>query len=105
MADPEQNANRVLTSFGLQYLDADMGSNFGSRLTAWHDHVDMRMMGEHRTSGMENRGDADAGAEMAGVGGDGDQGLGRRLEQQIVDDDPYSGRRCRRSAAGNVNTT
>ena len=52
---------------------------------ARHDHVDMRMMGERRTPGMENRGDADAGAEMAGVGGDRDQGLDRCLEQDIVD--------------------
>ena len=35
---------------------------------------------------MQHRGDADAGAEMPGVGGDGDQGLGRCLEQDIVDD-------------------
>ena len=31
--------------------------------------------------------DADAGAEVLWVGRDGDQGLGRGLEQQIVDDD------------------
>ena len=35
---------------------------------------------------MENRGDADAGAEVLWVGRDRDQGLGRGLEQQIVDD-------------------
>jgi hypothetical protein len=35
---------------------------------------------------VQPRGDADAGAEMPGVGGDRDQGLGRGLEQQIVDD-------------------
>jgi hypothetical protein len=35
---------------------------------------------------MENRGDADAGTEVLGVGRDGDQGLGRCLEQQVVDD-------------------
>ena len=53
---------------------------------ARHDHVDVRMMGERRAPGMENRGDADAGAEVLGVGGDRDQRLGRGLEQQIVDD-------------------
>ena len=47
--------------------------------------MDMRMMGERRTPAMENRGDADAGAEMPGIGGDGDQGLGRCLKQDIVD--------------------
>jgi hypothetical protein len=35
---------------------------------------------------MENRGDADAGAEVLWVGRDRDQGLGRSLEQQVVDD-------------------
>ena len=40
---------------------------------------------------MENRGDADAGAEVLGVGGDGDQGLGRCLEQQVVDDGVCTG--------------
>ena len=34
---------------------------------------------------MQHGGDADAGAEMLGVGGDGDQGLGGGLQQNIVD--------------------
>ena len=34
---------------------------------------------------MEHGGDADAGAEVPGIGGDGEQRLGRRAEQQIVD--------------------
>src|SRR5258707_15046935 len=33
---------------------------------ARHDHMGMRMMGERRTPGMENRGDADAGAPRCG---------------------------------------
>src|SRR5665213_3510049 len=48
--------------------------------TARYDHMDMRMMGERRTPGMENRGDADAGAEVFWVGCDRGQGLGRDLE-------------------------
>jgi hypothetical protein len=32
------------------------------------DHVDVRMLGECRTPGMEHGGDADAGAEMLRVG-------------------------------------
>ena len=43
------------------------------------------MMRHGRAPGVEHGGDADAGAEMLWVGGDGDQGLGRDLEQQIVD--------------------
>ena len=72
---------------------------------ARHDHVDMRMMGERRAPGVQHGGDADAGAEMLGIGGDRQHGLGRGLEQEVVDRRPCSGRRCRRSAAGSVNTT
>ena len=35
---------------------------------------------------MQHGGEADAGAEVLGIGGDGDERLGRRLEQQVVDD-------------------
>jgi len=35
---------------------------------------------------MQHGGDADAGTEVPWIGGDGDQGLGRGLEQEIVDD-------------------
>src|SRR5260370_17011595 len=41
---------------------------------------------KRRAPGVGEGGDADAHAEMAGVGGDGDHCLGRRLEQQIIDD-------------------
>lgn len=57
----------------------------GRDAAARHDHVHMRMMGERRAPGMQHGGDADAGPEMLGVGGDGDQRLGRDLEQEIVD--------------------
>jgi hypothetical protein len=52
---------------------------------ARHDHMDVGMVGECRAPGMENRGDADAGSKVLGVGRDGGQGLGRRLEQDVVD--------------------
>ena len=45
----------------------------------------MRMMGHGRAPGVEHGGDADPGAEMLGIGGDRERGLGRRLEQEIVD--------------------
>jgi len=35
---------------------------------------------------MEDRGDADAGTEVSWIGRDGDQSLGRSLEQQIIND-------------------
>src|SRR6267378_1248880 len=45
----------------------------------------MRMMGHRRAPSMEHGGDADAGAEMLWIGSDGEQCLGRRAEQQIID--------------------
>ena len=35
--------------------------------------------------GMEHGGDADPGAQMLGIGGDSEHGVGRRFEQEIVD--------------------
>ncbi len=53
---------------------------------ARYDHVDVRMMGHGRAPGVQYRRDADAGAEMLGIGCDRGQGLGRGLEQEIVGD-------------------
>ena len=52
---------------------------------AGHDHMDMRMEGHCRSPAMENGGDTDPCAEMFGIGGDGDGGLGGGLEQEIID--------------------
>jgi len=40
---------------------------------------------ERRAPGVEDGEQPDAGAEVLGIGCDGDQGLGRGLEQQVVD--------------------
>jgi hypothetical protein len=53
---------------------------------AGHDDVDVRMMGECRAPCMEHRGEADAGAEMFGIGGNGGERLAGGLEQEVVDD-------------------
>jgi len=45
----------------------------------------MRMVGERRAPGVEDGEDADAGAEVFGIGRDGDHSLGRGLEQDVVD--------------------
>ena len=45
----------------------------------------MRVLGERRAPGVEDGEDADAGAEVLGIGRDGDQGLGGCLEQDVVD--------------------
>ena len=50
-----------------------------------NDEVQVRVVGERRAPGVEHPGEANAGAEMLGVGGDGDQGLGGDLEQDAVD--------------------
>ena len=53
---------------------------------ARHDHMDMRMMGERRAPGVEDGGDADPGAEVLRVGGDGQHRIGRGLEQEVIDE-------------------
>ena len=51
---------------------------------AGHDHVDMRMMRHCRASAVQHRGDADAGAEMLGIGRDSEHHRCRGREQKIV---------------------
>ncbi len=46
----------------------------------------MRVMGECRAPGVQDRSEADPSAEMLGIGRDSDQRLGRGLEQNVVDD-------------------
>ena len=55
------------------------------KATAGHDHVDVGMVGHGRAPGVKHGGDADARAEMFGIGGNGEHRLGARLEQEIVD--------------------
>src|SRR5713101_60946 len=43
------------------------------------------MVRERRAPAVQDRGEADAGAEVLRVGGDGDERLGRGLEQDVVD--------------------
>ena len=43
------------------------------------------MVGERRAPGVQHGSDADASAEVLGIGRDGDQRLGRGLEQNVVD--------------------
>src|ERR1700751_1869223 len=47
--------------------------------------MSMWMMRERRSPGVKNGEDADAGTEMFGISRDGDDGLGRCLEQDVVD--------------------
>ena len=44
------------------------------------------MVGQRRAPGVQHGGQADARAQMLGVGGDGGQRLGGGLEQEVVDD-------------------
>ena len=43
-------------------------------------------MGHRRAPCVEHGDEADLGAEMVGIGGDGEHGLGARLEQDVVED-------------------
>ena len=52
---------------------------------AGHDHMQMRMVSERRTPGVQHGGDADPGTKMLGIGGDRERGLGSRFEEEIVD--------------------
>jgi hypothetical protein len=45
----------------------------------------MGVMGHRRAPAVEHGGEAEVGAQVPGIGGDGEQRLGRRAEQQIVD--------------------
>ena len=47
--------------------------------------MDVRVVGHSRAPAVEHRGRADASAEVLGIGGDREQGLGRRAEQQVVE--------------------
>jgi hypothetical protein len=48
--------------------------------------MDMGMMLEGRAPGVQDGGDADLGAEMPRIGGDGRERLGRRSHQDSIDD-------------------
>ena len=67
------------------WLAGDPARPVRRQAAAGNDDVDMGMMGQRRSPGVQHGGEADAGAEMFGIGGDGRQRLGRRLEQQVVD--------------------
>jgi hypothetical protein len=54
--------------------------------TARHNHMDVRMVGHCRAPAVEYCGGANARAEVLRIGGDREQRLGGRAEQQVVDD-------------------
>ena len=66
-------------------LAAIQRSPSGGEAAAGHDHVHVRMMRHGRAPGVQHRRDGDPGSQMLGVGGDREHGLGRGLEQQVVD--------------------
>ena len=53
---------------------------------ARHDAVHMRVMEQVLSPGVQHGDHAGLGAEVLGIGGDGAHRLGRRLEQDVVDD-------------------
>ena len=57
----------------------------GRQAAAGHDHVDVGMVGQRRSPGVQHAGHADPGAHALGIGRDGHHRFRRRLEQQPVD--------------------
>jgi hypothetical protein len=57
-----------------------------SKSAAGDDAVEMGMEEQVLAPGVEHRGDADVGAEVLGVPGEGEQGLGGGGEEDLVDD-------------------
>ena len=53
---------------------------------ARHDDMSVRMPGHRRTPGVQHRSEADLGSQMLGIGGDNEQRLCGRLEQDVADD-------------------
>ena len=47
--------------------------------------MDVRVVGQGRAPAVQHGGNADAGAQMLGIAGDGEHRLGCRLEQQVID--------------------
>src|SRR5262249_49133223 len=52
---------------------------------AWHDAMNVRVMGERLAPRVQNRREADLGTEMLGILGNGLERLGRGLEQKPID--------------------
>ena len=53
---------------------------------ARHNHVHMGMMRQCRSPRVEDGGDANTRAQVTGIGSDRQHRLGRRVEQQVIDD-------------------
>ncbi len=52
---------------------------------AWHDAMQVGVMGHGRAPGMQHGGEPQACPEVFGIGPDGEQGLGGGFEQEVVD--------------------
>lgn len=82
----EQNFQQPLTGLGAGegYLVAPAGDPAvaaGRQPAAGDDAVHMRMVGQRRTPGVQDQGQADARAQMLRIGGDGGERLGGEFEQ------------------------
>src|SRR4051794_26023475 len=69
-----------------------------------HDAVDVRVMGERLPPRVQDRDHPGLGAQMLRIGADGANGLGRGLEQDVVDDGLFC-RAIAATGAGRVKTT
>ena len=64
---------------------ADPALSIGGQATAWDQAMDVRMVCQSLSPGMEHGQEADFGAQVFRVGGDGAQCLRRRGEEQVVE--------------------
>ncbi len=62
----------------------DPAPAIGGKAAARHDHMDVRVMGHRRAPGVHHRGDANARAEVLGIGGNPKGRLRRGLEQDAI---------------------
>jgi hypothetical protein len=73
----------------------DPAPSIGREAAPRHDAIEMRMMLKILTPGMQDGEESDLGAQVLGVRADRSQGLGRRLEEQVVDQGfVLQGERC-----------
>ena len=79
------NAERTSTGQKIARSARDPLRSIRRQAATRHDHVHMRVVGERGAPGVQHRHEADASAEMLGIGRDRERGLGRGFEQQVVD--------------------
>ncbi len=77
----------------------------GGDAAARHHAMHMGMMQQVLSPGVQDGEEADLGAQVLGIGGDGAQGFGAGVKEQVVDEPSCSGRQSAAIGSGTVKTT